>query len=175
VLKRVQACIAYNKKNYEEAFGYYRKVLELNPASPGAVRLGLAFCHYRLNRLELARKAFERVLVLEPDNVPALAALAVLELNTAKPKAVHRAMSLLKQAYDADPTSSFVLNHLANHFFYKKEYKKTIHLAQAAFNNTTVREIKAESFYHFGRAYHAQEDFEKASACYYQYTPLPPS
>ncbi len=60
------------------------------------------------------------------------------------------------------------LNNLDNHFFYKKEYKKTIHLAQAAFNNTTVREIKAESFFHFARAYHAQEDYEKAFTCYYQ-------
>jgi RNA polymerase-associated protein CTR9 len=132
------------------------------------VRLGLAFCHYRLNRLELARNAFERVLALEPDNVPALAALSALELNTGKPKAVHRALSLLKQAYDTDSSNAFVLNHLANHFFYKKEYKKTIHLAQAAFSNTSVREIKAESFYHFARAYHAQEDYDKALTSYYR-------
>lgn len=79
----------------------------------------------------------------------------------------HKSVCLV-QAYEADPSNAFVLNHLANHFFYKKEYKKTIHLAQTAYNNTSVREIKAESFYHFARAYHAQEDYDKALQSYYR-------
>lgn len=132
------------------------------------MRLGIGYCLYRLNRIDQARKAFERVLQLEPNNVNALSALAVLELNTGKQKAAHRALPLLKQAYDHDPSNAFVLNHLANHFFHKAEHKKAIHLAQNAFSNTQVREIKAESFYHFGRSYHAQEDYEKALQYYHR-------
>ena len=45
-------------------------------------------------------------------------------------------------------------------------------LAQTAFNNTQVREIRAESFYYYGRAYHAQNQLDqafKASDCLWQY------
>ncbi|KAL6076361.1 protein required for normal CLN1 and CLN2 G1 cyclin expression, variant 3 [Balamuthia mandrillaris] len=170
--KTQKACIAYNQKRYADALRYYRLALEYNPNCPANVRLGLGLCFYRLNRPELAKQAFRRVLELEEgeDNAQALAALAVLELNTRKPSSVHKAMNLLKQAYEADPNNAVVLNHLSNHFFYKKDYRKAISLAQAAFNNTQIKEVQAESYYYLGRACHAQGEYDKAIQYYYRAT-----
>lgn len=142
----------------------------------------------RLGRQDLAQQAFERVLKLEPNNAHGLVGLAIVELNSGKADSVHRAMGLLKRAYESDPTNPLVLNHLSNHFFYKKDYDKVtfvcvcrervlythvfhhillyllqvMSLAQNAFNHTQVREMKAESFYYFGRAYHVQKKYDEA-------------
>lgn len=142
---------------------HYITALRTNPSCPANVRLGLAYCCYRLGKHEAAQKAFERTLELEPDNAHALAALAILQLNAAKHSSVHKAMSLLKQAYDVDPSNCLVLNHLSNHFFYKKDYAKALTLAQSAHNITKVREIKAESLYYYGRTHHAQGQYDEAA------------
>ncbi len=40
------------------------------------------------------------------------------------------------QAYKIDPSNPMMLNHLANHFFFKKDYGKVQFLALHAFHNT---------------------------------------
>lgn len=59
-----QANISFNKGNYEEALKYYKTVLQSNPACSETVRLGIGLCYYKLNQLEAAKQAFERVLQL---------------------------------------------------------------------------------------------------------------
>eukprot|EP00005_Dracoamoeba_jomungandri_P008714 CAMPEP_0174270756 /NCGR_PEP_ID=MMETSP0439-20130205/45618_1 /TAXON_ID=0 /ORGANISM="Stereomyxa ramosa, Strain Chinc5" /LENGTH=1018 /DNA_ID=CAMNT_0015360281 /DNA_START=21 /DNA_END=3074 /DNA_ORIENTATION=+ len=166
-----KGCIYYNQGKYSSALEFYCSALTHNPNCPPNVRLGLGYCYYRLGKVEEALEAFARVLELEPDNVHALAAFAVLELNRGQSEdSVHKALSLLKRAYEADPEHPLVLNHLSNHFFYKKDYKKAITLARNALYNTQVKEIKSESFYYLGRAYHAQGEYEQAYQFYYRAT-----
>ena len=50
----------------------------------------------------------------------ALVGLAILELNKKEPEAIKTGVQLLSKAYSIDSGNSMVLNHLANHFFYKK-------------------------------------------------------
>ena len=57
---------------------------------------------------------------LDGQCVGALVGLAVLELNTKVPEFIKRGVQLLSKAYTIDSTNPMVLNHLANHFFYKK-------------------------------------------------------
>lgn len=64
--------------------------------------------------------AFERALQLDAQCVGALVGLAVLELNTKTQDSIKSGVQLLSRAYAIDPTNPMVLNHLANHFFYKK-------------------------------------------------------
>ncbi len=52
-----KACIAFNKKDYRGALAYYKKALRTNPSCPASVRLGMAHCFVKLNKLDKARSA----------------------------------------------------------------------------------------------------------------------
>ncbi|KAL5964577.1 hypothetical protein TSMEX_007696 [Taenia solium] len=60
-----------------------------------------------------------------------------------------------------------VLNHLADHFFYKKEYDKVHQLAMHAFHNTENEAMRAESCYQMARALHVEGNYDKAFQYYY--------
>lgn len=59
-----KANVLFNQKKYKEALEYYKKVLLLNPNCPADVRLGIGLCYYKLENLEKAQLAFQRVLQL---------------------------------------------------------------------------------------------------------------
>lgn len=70
--------------------------------------------------LLLNRLAFERALQLDPTNVPSIIALAVVDLNTGTPEGIRNGIQALSLAYQNEPENPMVLNHLANHFFYRQ-------------------------------------------------------
>lgn len=119
-----KACIAFNKKDYRGALAYYKKALRTNPKCPADVRLGMGHCYAKLNKSEKARAAFQRALDLDSKCVGALVGQAVLEINkkdgSEDRECVMRGVKLLSTAYTIDSTNPMVLNHLANHFFYRK-------------------------------------------------------
>ncbi|KAM9764701.1 RNA polymerase-associated protein CTR9 homolog [Menidia menidia] len=165
-----KACISFNKKDYRGALAYYKKALRTNPGCPAEVRLGMGHCFVRLNKLEKARLAFGRALELNSKCVGALVGLAVLELNNKEADSIKNGVQLLSRAYTIDPSNPMVLNHLANHFFFKKDYSKVQHLALHAFHNTEVEAMQAESCYQLARSFHVQEDYDQAFQYYYQAT-----
>ncbi|ETE62950.1 RNA polymerase-associated protein CTR9-like protein [Ophiophagus hannah] len=120
--------------------------------------------------LEKARLAFSRALELNSKCVGALVGLAVLELNNKEADSIKNGVQLLSRAYTIDPSNPMVLNHLANHFFFKKDYGKVQHLALHAFHNTEVEAMQAESCYQLARSFHVQEDYDQAFQYYYQAT-----
>ncbi|KAH7966563.1 hypothetical protein HPB49_017742 [Dermacentor silvarum] len=170
-----KACIAFNKKDYRGALAFYKKALRTNPNCPAEVRLGMGHCLYRLGKQEKARAAFERALVLDPQCVGALSGLAVLQLNQKGTEATRAGVQMLSRAYAVDPSCPVVLNQLANHFFFKKDYGKVQHLALHAFHNTENEAMRAESCYQLARSFHVQEDFDQAFQYYYQATQFAPS
>ncbi|XP_048828689.1 RNA polymerase-associated protein CTR9 homolog [Brienomyrus brachyistius] len=165
-----KACISFNKKDYRGALAYYKKALRTNPGCPAEVRLGMGHCFVKLNKLEKARLAFGRALELNSKCVGALVGLAVLELNNKEADSIKKGVQLLSRAYTIDPSNPMVLNHLANHFFFKKDYSKVQHLALHAFHNTEVEAMQAESCYQLARSFHVQEDYDQAFQYYYQAT-----
>lgn len=66
------------------------------------------------------RLAFERALQLDSQCVGALVGLAILQLNRQHPDDIRKGVQMLSKAYTIDSTNPMVLNHLANHFFFKK-------------------------------------------------------
>jgi RNA polymerase-associated protein CTR9 len=89
--------------------------------------LGIGICCVKLGRLETAKAAFQRCLELDPSNCEAMVALCLLELNsenTPSKETVQQAMKMLSKAYFVNPNHPMVLNNLANHFFFREEYKK---------------------------------------------------
>ncbi|KAJ8948960.1 hypothetical protein NQ318_022983 [Aromia moschata] len=119
------------------------------------IRMG--HCFIKLNNLEKAKLAFERALELDPKCVGALVGLAILKLNLQQSEAIKEGVQMLSKAYTIDSTNPMVLNHLANHFFFKKDYNKTQHLALHAFHNTENEAMRAESCYQLARAFQVQE------------------
>ncbi|XP_015748748.1 PREDICTED: RNA polymerase-associated protein CTR9 homolog [Acropora digitifera] len=158
-----KACISFNKRDFKGSLAYYKKALRTNPNCPASVRLGMGHCFVKLGKMDKARLAFERALSLDPRCTGAMTGLAVLELNSKKIDAIKNGVQLLSQAYGLDNSNPMVLNHLANHFFFKKEYNKVQHLALHAFHGTEVEAMQAESCYQMARAFHVQaaQCFEK--------------
>lgn len=117
-----------------------------------------------------ARAAFERALELDDNCVGALVGLAIMDLNAQTRESIQEGVKRLSTAYTIDHSNPVVLNHLANHFFYKKEYSKVQHLATYAYHNTENQAMQAESCYHLARAFHAQEDHTQAFQYYYKST-----
>ncbi|CAG9839945.1 unnamed protein product [Diabrotica balteata] len=175
VQKANKACIAYNRKDYRAALAFYKKALRTNPNCPAAVRLGMGHCFIKLNNLEKARLAFERALELDPKCVGALVGLAILKLNLQQPESIKTGVQMLSKAYGIDPSDPMVLNHLANHFFFKKDYSKVQHLALHAFHNTENEAMRAESCYQLARSFQVQGDYDQAFQYYYQATQFSPA
>ncbi|PIK55019.1 putative RNA polymerase-associated protein CTR9-like isoform X2 [Apostichopus japonicus] len=165
-----KACISFNKKDYRAALAYYKKALRTNPNCPAAVRLGMGHCFLKLNKQEKAYLAFQRALELEPTCVGAIIGLAILEINNNGAEGIRKGVQLLSKAYTIDSSNPMTLNHLANHFFFKKDFTKVQHLALHAFHGTENETIQAESCYQLARALHVQEDYDQAFQYYYQST-----
>lgn len=64
--------------------------------------------------------SFKRALEIDPKCVGALVGQAILELNAKTPESTRNGVTKLSQAYQYDPQNPMVLNHLANHFFFRK-------------------------------------------------------
>lgn len=170
-----KACIAYNKKDFRGALAFYKKALRTNPNCPAAVRLGMGHCFLRMNNVDKAKLAFERALFLDANCVGALVGLAILQLNLHEPDSNRMGVQKLSKAYSIDSTNPMVLNHLANHFFFKKDYNKVQHLALHAFHNTENEAMRAESCYQLARSFHVQRDYDQAFQYYYQSTQFAPT
>jgi len=151
-----KACIAFNRKDYRGALAYYKKALRSNPKCPADVRLGMAHCFLKLGNVEKARLAFERALQLDSKCVGALVGLAIMKLNGENPGDIKLGVNMLSKAYTIDTTNPMVLNHLSNHFFFKKDYTKSELLARHALQNTENEAMRAESCYQMARAFHVQ-------------------
>jgi len=165
-----KACIAFNKKDFKGALAFYKKALRTNPACPASVRLGMGHCFLKLGNTEKARLAFLRALELDQHCVGALVGLAVLQLNEQQPDSIKSGVQRLSKAYTIDSGNPMVLNHLANHFFFKKDFHKVQHLALHAFHNTENEAMRAESCYQLARHFHVQGDYDQAFQYYYQAT-----
>ena len=137
-----KACISFNKKDYKSAMNHYKKALKINPNSPASVRLGMGLCFFKMSKIPKARLAFERALELDNMCVGALVGLAIIELNNKTGESTKLGVEMLSKAYSIDSTNPVVLNHLANHFFYKKDYTKVQQLAMHAFHNTENEAIR---------------------------------
>ena len=66
------------------------------------------------------RAAFERALQLDPNCVGALLGLAISRIDRQETDDIRVGITTLSKAYSIDSTNPMVLNHLADHFFFKK-------------------------------------------------------
>ncbi|KAH6806874.1 binding protein [Perilla frutescens var. frutescens] len=160
-----QACVHFNRSRYSEALELYKRALQVYPWVP-CVRVGIALCHYKLGRFEKAKQVFHRVLQLDPDNVEALIALGVADLQTNEAVGIRHGMEKMQQAFEIYPYCAMSLNYLANHFFFTGQHFLVEQLTETALAVTMHGPTKAHSYYNLARSYHSKGDYEKAGMYY---------
>lgn len=172
-----QACVDFNiaerEEHYKKAMDSYRssldnykRALQINPNCPASVRLGIGFCRYKLGQFEKARQAFQRVLQLDPENIEALVALGVMDLQTNEAGGIRRGMEKMQKAFEIHPYCPVALNYLANHFFFTGQHFLVEQLTETALVVSNHGLMKAHSFYNLARSYHSKGDYEKALRFY---------
>ncbi|KAI3691464.1 hypothetical protein L2E82_49823 [Cichorium intybus] len=56
------ACVEFNRGKYSSSLEMYKRILQVYPQCPAAVRLGISLCRYKLGQFGRVKQAFERVL-----------------------------------------------------------------------------------------------------------------
>ncbi|KAI3814451.1 hypothetical protein L1987_14091 [Smallanthus sonchifolius] len=161
-----QACVEFNRGKYSSSLEMYKRVLQVYPGCPAAVRLGIGLCRYKLGQFERAKQAFERVLQLDPENVEALVALGIVDLQSNEASGIRGAMEKMRSAFDIYPYCATALNYLANHFFFTGQHFLVEQLTETALAATTHGSTRAHSYYNLARSYHSKGDYEKAGLYY---------
>ncbi|KAI6175560.1 RNA polymerase-associated protein CTR9-like protein [Aphelenchoides bicaudatus] len=174
-----KACIMYMRKDYKSSLEFFKKCLQASPTCPAFIRLGIGYCLVKLGKTDKAKIAFERCIELDPENIDAQAALAVLQMTS--PQSDDEARSgiiMLGNLYKIEKNHPLILNHLANHFFIKSEtdpnadkmslLMKVKKLLDHAIQQSKNEQILAESNFHLARYYHTQNHIVDAHRHYYQ-------
>ncbi|KAF7147473.1 hypothetical protein RHSIM_Rhsim03G0228800 [Rhododendron simsii] len=158
-----QACVQFNRGRYSDSLELYKRALQVYPQCPGAVRLGIGLCRYKLGQFEKAKQAFHR---LDPENVEALVALGILDLHTNEAGDIRRGMENMQRAFEIYPYCAMSLNYLANHFFFTGQHFLVEQLTETALAITNHGPTKSHSYYNLARSYHSKGDYEKAGLYY---------
>ncbi|CAN6821012.1 unnamed protein product [Brassica oleracea] len=161
-----QASVEFYRGHFSESLQLYKRVLQLHPGCPAAVRLGIGLCRYKLGQLDKARQAFDRVLQANPDNVEALVALGIMDLQANDSLGMRKGMEKMQQAFEIYPYCASALNYLANHFFFTGQHFLVEQLTETALAVSTHGPTKSHSFYNLARSYHSKGDYEKAGMYY---------
>ncbi|XP_068663134.1 protein CTR9 homolog [Aristolochia californica] len=161
-----QACVHFSRGRYSESLDLYKRVLQLYPNCPAAVRLGIGLCRYKLGQFEKARQAFERALQLDPENVDALTALGIMDLQSNEAFGIRRGMQKMQRAFAIYPYCAMSLNYLANHYFFTGQHFLVEQLTETALAVSDHGLMKSHSYYNLARSYHSKGDYEKAGMYY---------
>ncbi|KAI3864291.1 hypothetical protein MKX03_006124 [Papaver bracteatum] len=161
-----QACVQFSLNRYTESLDLYKRALQVYPNGPAALRLGIGLCRYKLGQFEKARQAFQRVLQLDPENVEALVALGIMDLQANDGSGIRRGMEKMQRAFEIYPYCAMALNHLANHFFFTGQHFLVEQLTETALAVSDHGLMKSHSYYNLARSYHSKGDFEKAGFYY---------
>lgn len=164
----------FARGNFGEALVQFQGILREWPRVP--IRLAIGHCLARLGLVEPARRAYEWILQKEgPACLEALVALGTLLMNAASLRNTEMylpaALKTFKRLYELDKTNPYALNHLGNHFFFKKDYSKASALLQSAASPIVMA---AENAYYLGKLAHLQEQYETAESHYLRAVTLDP-
>jgi len=170
-----KGCISFANKDYKNALACYQRILKYAPNFKPNIRIQIGLCFYALGNTQMARKAFDRVLQMEPDNVDALIYLSILDLNQAKEvkdetflENISKGREKLKKAYKLNYRNPVVALQLADYCFNKNEYEKVKLLANLAYSNTNVPALQARAYYNIGRVHQVNKNYDGAYKAFQQ-------
>ncbi|KXS12448.1 TPR-like protein [Gonapodya prolifera JEL478] len=80
-----QACIFFYRADFKSALPLFQRALQIDPSlTTPDPRLGIGMCFLRLGHVDLARKAFDRSLELNPPSLAARSLLMQMDMNEYK-------------------------------------------------------------------------------------------
>ncbi|KAK6152003.1 hypothetical protein DH2020_014638 [Rehmannia glutinosa] len=149
------------KGDVEQAFNAFKIVLDGDRDNVPAL-LGQACVHFNRGRYSDSLELYK----LDPDNVEALVALGISDLQTNEAADIRNAMEKMQKAFEIYPYCAMSLNYLANHFFFTGQHFLVEQLTETALAVTMHGPTKAHSYYNLARSYHSKGDYEKAGMYY---------
>lgn len=170
-----QAIVYFFNGNYRSALGSFQGLLKACPQF-NELRLAIGFCFHNIGQVEMATKAFTRVLEIDPENESALIALGFIQLGRQDdPKSLQNGLIRMKEAYEKNRTSSLPAIHLANHFFFKKDMSKARALAETALIYAGNDQARAEAHFIIAKIAHISGNFIEAFVNYQASAKFSPS
>ena len=177
------AICRYRLEDYVEAWKCFAEVIALTPTStPSGIRLGLAYCNFKLGQEDIAIKSFRRVLDIDGQNIRANLGLAGILLGYQGDEAHEKHVEgtkLLFSIYNAYKENPVLLNMIASalfRVFYTTRSNSTAeHIIRVADevvksnkNKTDAqsKRLDAEAYFQRGRVYHVKEEFKPAVASF---------
>ncbi|KAL0337224.1 UNVERIFIED_CONTAM: protein CTR9 [Sesamum calycinum] len=149
------------KGDVEQAFNAFKIVLDGDRDNVPAL-LGQACVHFSRGRYSDALELYK----LDPENVEALVALGISDLQINEAAFIHSGMEKMHKAFEIYPYCAMPLNYLANHFFFTGQHFLVEQLTETALAVTMHGPTKAHSYYNLARSYHSKGDYEKAGMYY---------
>lgn len=166
-----QACFHFLSGNFRTALTSFQGILKSNPQF-NEIRCAIGYCFLKLGFKEMAIKAFDRVLQLEAQNEAAMLALGFLQLD--REEQLHNGLLQMKQVFQLNRMNAVAQIHLANHFFFKKDFPKAKTLLEGALTNAPNDKIKAEAYFISAKISHVQGNFSEALGNYQLASKLSP-
>ncbi|MCH86916.1 RNA polymerase-associated protein CTR9, partial [Trifolium medium] len=97
---------------------------------------------------------------LDPENVEALVALAIMDLRSNEAVGIRKGMVKMQRAFEIYPYCAMALNYLANHFFFTGQHFLVEQLTETALSVTNHGPTKSHSYYNLARSYHSKVEGE---------------
>ncbi|KAH8252286.1 hypothetical protein KR038_002346, partial [Drosophila bunnanda] len=161
-----RGCLAYNRQDYIAALGFFKSVLMHQPRGPADVRVGIAHCFLKLGNLDSARRSFELALEHNGRCQNALLGMAILKLNQREKGAIREGINLLCAAHELSPRNPMVLNILASHYYYVRDYYNAQTLAGNSYVLTDIPLLQSQNCFQIARCFHATQQYDQAMDFY---------
>ncbi|KAH8290901.1 hypothetical protein KR054_006903, partial [Drosophila jambulina] len=161
-----RGCLAYNRQDYIGALGFFKSVLMHQPRGPADVRVGIAHCFLKLGNLDSARRSFELALEHNGRCQNALLGIAILKLNQREKAPIREGINLLCAAHELNNRHPMVLNILASHYYYVRDYNNAPTLAGNSYMLTDIPLLQSQNCFQIARCFHATKQYDQATDFY---------
>ncbi|KAL9314628.1 hypothetical protein ACSQ67_020080 [Phaseolus vulgaris] len=147
-----QACVEFNRGRYSDSLDLYK--------------VGSRAIFFAVEKLCMINSLDMSNIYLDPENVEALVALAIMDLRTNEAIGIRKGMVKMQRAFEIYPYCAMALNYLANHFFFTGQHFLVEQLTETALAVTNHGPTKSHSYYNLARSYHSKGDYDKAGVYY---------
>ncbi|KAK7006015.1 Tetratricopeptide repeat protein 1 [Favolaschia claudopus] len=167
--------ILYAQRNFPEALKTFRRALELNPRCLPDPRIGIGLCLWALGHKEKAKAAWQRSLVVNPNEWPAQLLSGLEAVNASKNDTlseVERTQSftigtrLIERAFKANQKNAAAANALCELFLRKGNYDRALKLAERTIQFADTLTVLTEGYIRAARVSHAEGSIPQATKYY---------
>lgn len=155
ILAQYEAELLTEQTRYPEAIAVYTKAIKVQPDNLELLYMRAMTAESMGNLIQM-EEDFRRIIAIEPENVNALNALGYTLAD--RTNRYEEAYQFIKQAYDLEPNSFYVLDSMGWIFYRQGQYEQAIEYLEKALAVKDDAEVAA----HLGEVLWANGDKEKA-------------